>query len=678
MSDHTQHQRDTRQLSRRLFLRSAALGVSGIVATRAAAEALADQGLALKLARASEAADTHSGSSVTAAAASDSTGAGSVSAATGYEPSFFTAPDPISQEQISRTEDAEVVVVGAGPAGLAAALAAAQEGATVALLEKGTGPTFNGGDMGVFESQFTDHFDYSHDAEGIMHALMKDSLSKANQQLLNTWLRHSGATFDWICDQLDGLYILENTAVRTPNGAGAWIQPERYPLPEPYEPRDSYYGTWQTTYRLGGAQSFTWTGEQLVAKAEATGLCTVHYQTSGVQLLREGYNTDGLTSSADSSADSSASTASATAAAGRVTGLIARTYEGEYIQFNASKAVILCTGDYTGDDEMYAYYLPWYYYLPTMYSATDPDGNPANTGDGDKMGLWIGAKMDDGPHAGMAHTMGGPLGCAPMLMLNLQGQRFMNEDIPGQEIQNQMATNNESHVWQFFDSAWPEQVGHMGAGHGQVIYELKDSDNQHLSSNDGYGSQAQIDSAVEAGTTVTADTLEELIAQTDIADPEAALASLARYNTLAATGEDTDFYKNPSCLYALQNPPYYASKFKNAGPLLVSSSGLVTDVYGRVLDSNNQVIEGLFAAGNNQGGRFVGGYPTTVPGISRALAMTYGRLEGIIAAHDSDISLLDNSVTETYTMKNAPLEWTQADADAQPVEEEGDRPGAPA
>lgn len=366
---------------------------------------------------------------------------------------------------------------------------------------------------------------------------------------------------------------------------------------------------------------------------------------------------------------------------GSVTGVVGQNADGEYLLFNAAKGVILCTGDYTGDDEMFAYYLPWYHYLPTMYSATDPDANPANTGDGDKMAMWVGAKMEDGPHAGMAHTMGGPLGCAPMLMLNLQGKRFMNEDIPGQEIQNQMATNNEDHVWQFFDAAWPEEVGHMGAGHGQVIYELTDADNQHLSSNDGFGSQAQIDQAVQAGTTVTADTIEDLVAATDIVDKDAAVAAIKRYNELAEAGEDTDFYKNPSCLYALKNPPFYACKFNNAGPLLVSSSGLVTNVYGQVLDADNQVIEGLYAAGNNQGGRFVSGYPTTVPGISRAYALTYGRIEGIIAAHDGDTSLLDNSKVETYTMKRQPVEWTQADADAQPEEDAsaaGPMPGAPA
>ena len=639
-------------MTRRYFLRSAALGVSGVAFSAAAATALAEEGAK---AAASATAEAPAPSAEPTAAANASGSSDVVREHVLPQPSFMTAPELVADADISETIDCDVVVVGAGPAGVAAALAAAQEGAKVCLLEKGSTATFNGGDVGAFESQFTDRFEYSHDAEGIMHELMHNAQTKVNQDLYTTWLRHSGATFDWACDCFEDLYILEATATPTPNGAYAWIQPERYPLPAPYEPRDAYYGTWQTTYRLGGAQSFTYCGEAMVKAAEATGNCTTYYQTAGYQLVR---------------GDDQRS--------GRVSALVAKTYEGAYLKFNAAKGVILCTGDYTGDNEMFEYYMPWYYYLPVMYSATDPDGNAANTGDGDKMALWIGARMEGGPHAGMAHTMGGPLGCAPMLMLNLQGKRFMNEDIPGQEIQDQMAVNNEGHVWQFFDAKWNEEVGLMGAGHGQVIYELQDSDNQRLSSNDGFGSQAQIDQAVEAGTTVTADTLEDLIAATDIEDKETALASIQRYNELATAGKDTDYYKAANCLYALENPPFYACKFNNAGPLLVSSSGIMTDVYGRVIDDNNQVIEGLYAAGNNQGGRFAGGYPTTVPGISRSFALVYGRIEGMIAAHDGDVSLLDNSKVETYEMKNPVTDWTAEDAANQPpAEEPAGMPGAP-
>lgn len=54
------------------------------------------------------------------------------------------------------------------------------------------------------------------------------------------------------------------------------------------------------------------------------------------------------------------------------------------------------------------------------------------------MAVWAGAKMQDSPHAPMAHHMGGPLGASGFLLLNKMGERFVNEDVPGQQINNQI------------------------------------------------------------------------------------------------------------------------------------------------------------------------------------------------------------------------------------------------
>ena len=50
--------------------------------------------------------------------------------------SFETPPDPIAAKDIKETINADIVVAGAGPAGLAAAVSAAEKGAKVVLLEK--------------------------------------------------------------------------------------------------------------------------------------------------------------------------------------------------------------------------------------------------------------------------------------------------------------------------------------------------------------------------------------------------------------------------------------------------------------------------------------------------------------------------------------------------------------
>lgn len=53
--------------------------------------------------------------------------------------------------------------------------------------------------------------------------------------------------------------------------------------------------------------------------------------------------------------------------------------------------------------------------------------------------MWIGAKMEDGPHAPMTHHLGGPLGMDAFLLVDINGERFMNEDVGGQPFQNQLS-----------------------------------------------------------------------------------------------------------------------------------------------------------------------------------------------------------------------------------------------
>ena len=61
----------------------------------------------------------------------------------------------------------------------------------------------------------------------------------------------------------------------------------------------------------------------------------------------------------------------------------------------------------------------------------DVEGKTVETGDGLRMGAWIGAKVQD-HHAPMTHHMGSGMGVTPFLQINKHGDRFMNECIPGQ------------------------------------------------------------------------------------------------------------------------------------------------------------------------------------------------------------------------------------------------------
>jgi succinate dehydrogenase/fumarate reductase flavoprotein subunit len=77
------------------------------------------------------------------------------------------------------------------------------------------------------------------------------------------------------------------------------------------------------------------------------------------------------------------------------------------------------------------------------------------------------------------------------------------------------------------------------------------------------------------------------------------VATLDRYNTYAARGEDPDFHKQPEFLAPQDTGPWAAFDL-SLGKALYSGftvGGLATDVDGRVLDSEDHPIRGLYAAG---------------------------------------------------------------------------------
>ncbi len=77
------------------------------------------------------------------------------------------------------------------------------------------------------------------------------------------------------------------------------------------------------------------------------------------------------------------------------------------------------------------------------------------------------------------------------------------------------------------------------------------------------------------------------------------VATLARYNTYAAEGEDPDFHKQPEFLAPQNNGPWAAFDL-SLGKAMYSGftvGGLATSVDGEVLDSDGHAVPGLYAAG---------------------------------------------------------------------------------
>ena len=108
-------------------------------------------------------------------------------------------------------------------------------------------------------------------------------------------------------------------------------------------------------------------------------------------------------------------------------------------------------------------------------------------------------------------------------------------------------------------------------------------------------------------------------------------ASIERYNELARAGEDTDFFKSPQRLFALENGPFYAAEC-GCALTLGNLGGLESDEDCHVYNTDRELIPGLYAAGATQGGRFAVQYPISLKGLSCGMCMVYGKIAGENAA----------------------------------------------
>jgi|BEDMetMinimDraft_2_1075160.scaffolds.fasta_scaffold01177_5 glycine/D-amino acid oxidase-like deaminating enzyme len=136
-----------------------------------------------------------------------------------------------------------------------------------------------------------------------------------------------------------------------------------------------------------------------------------------------------------------------------------------------------------------------------------------------------------------------------------------------------------------------------------------------------------------SGAVISAPTREALARRLGL-PVEAFLATLEAFNRAAARGEDPvwgrggdayqrylgdpDWRPNP-CLAPLATPPFHALRLYPAD--LGTAAGLLTDAAGRVLDPEGAVIPGLFACGNDMASVMGGAYPG--PGITLGPALTF-------------------------------------------------------
>lgn len=511
----------------------------------------------------------------------------------------------ISNSDITEFLETDVIVVGGGLAGVTAARQAAEMGAKVVLFEKCKTIQARGGDFAILDSKIADRWNRRNiDKVQIVTNLLKDMCYMVNQNIYKKWAENAGSTFDWYMEGYPEAVVLNTTHEAPPKNCKCWLQPRRFPLPETFDNSRERFKCYQTTVWIRPSHIPVLKGNYNLA--DATDNLTSFFSCPVCKLLRE----DG----------------------GRVFGVVAKNREGKHIKATAKKGVILATGDYMSNKEMLYRFCPGYINTPQLWTSYDENGCPSNTGDGHKLGMWIGAKLQSAPHAVCAHHMGSVFGASCFLLLDTRGMRFINEDAPGQEIGNQIENLPDKTAWQFVDGNWREHIPKVYPNHGSVCYVAENEDLKSgkiyskLSTIDNYITPELIDKAVQGGKLLKADTLEGLIEKTDL-PKETALKSIKRYNELCKNKKDVDYGKNPIRLFDVSKPPFYAAEFKPATMIAVMG-GLQSDEEAHSYDEQGRIIPGLYLAGNVQGNRFAVEYPLTVPGLSHSMAITFGRIAG--------------------------------------------------
>ena len=549
----------------------------------------------------------------TAAVASTAALAGTVTSAladeaqetAAYTPSFMQAPAPIDAADIKETVDADIVIIGSALSGLCACRAAVENGAkNIVVIEKADTWQCRSNQFGTIGGKIQEDLGIKIDRNAAVGQLMKECGYRPNQRILNLWADNSGEAFDWFLAPMEGKYVVENESDPYDAEEGHLsVRKTHWPEPDNSHTEDDFYPIFSDCQITLPTMS-PWVEATYNICVEAG--VTFKFSTWARQLVRENNE-------------------------GPVTGVICQDVDGNYSQVNASKAVLLATGDFAGNKDMMSYYVPWATRFASIFPNRDAAGDPTNTGDGQCMGMWIGAKMEDGPLAPMTHHLGGPLGMDAFLLTDVNGDRFVNEDVGGQPFQNQLSRLPKKTAWQVFDSEWPNQLQYMDCGHGNVSWYVDDDKVPGGSyGRNAYISQAMFDEAMSGDAGVQADTIEELAEKMGV-PVEEFCATIERYNELAKKGVDEDFGKRADRMFAIENPPFYGYKLTDT-VLLVCMGGLETTVDFEVLDTNDDVIPGLYAVGNAQGGRFLVDYPLPCPGISHGMAMTHGMLVGRILA----------------------------------------------
>lgn len=475
--------------------------------------------------------------------------------------------------------ETDVLIVGGGGAGISAAIEAADTGAKVTVLEAASeagGSTALAGGLiymgGGTPTQKACGFEDS--IEEMYKFLLLAAGPNADAEKVRLYCDRTLEHYDWLVRQ--GVVFkpeyYPDKHTNTPNEAALMMtgNEEAWPYAEQARPAPRGHKP-QIKGDHGGIPLMA----NLIQSARDKGVNIIQDARALTVIRRDAREVDGETT-------------------GEITGIVVR-IDGEPQFFRAHGGVILTAGGFIMNEDMVASY------APRLALGNYPNGNPNDTGGGIRIGIGAGGNAINMHEGFICTPFYPPHQFLEAIIVTEMGKRFINEDVYHGRMGSAILDRPDGRYYLIIDSR-----------HFEVL------------------ERAPMGGYPVAG---TGETVEELAAELDV--PAGALRkTLEQYNEDAIKGDDTQQHKHPKYLTALDQPPYAAFDLTHGNGAIfavMTFGGLDTRPTGEVLDSSDNPIQGLYAAGRNSAGipRCAEGYAS---GMSIGDATFFGRMAGVSAA----------------------------------------------
>ncbi len=567
------------------------------------------------------------------------------------------AGDEVSNDAIG---DAvfDVVVVGAGAAGMSAALAAAKQGLSTVLVEKsgyfGGSTARSGGGVwipGNYALRAAGQVDPDdiETSKRYLDAIVGDVVPKVRRdtyldrgpEVMDFIREHTPVRFTWVPEYAD--YLPEQPGGR-PRGRSVepipidarFLGAELDRLHPPYTKAPANLIVTQADFRKISLGMRTIRGPLTMAKVMLKRMLAMllrrrmYAMGNAIAIgLRQGLVDAGVPVLYDTALTD------LVVADGRVTGITVE-HDGALRTITARRGVILGSGGFEQSQELREEYLPH----PTEIGWST--GAASNTGAAHRAVIAAGAAMDLMDDAWWGPTIPlprGPWFCLAernlpgSIIVNAAGKRFMNEALPYVEATHAIyegEATGVSHVpaWMVIDQRYRNRYLFAGLSPRQPFPGRW----------------------YKHGVVKKAATLAELAQQIEV-PAEALEATVERFNGFARSGVDEDFHRGesaydqyysdptvkPNCsLQTIDQAPFYAVKIVPGD--LGTKGGPVTDEHARVLRPDGSAIPGLYAAGNASAAVMGHTYPGPGGTIGPALVFGYLAAEDIAQSAATPVS----------------------------------------